>query len=89
MELIWTFVNKTELKDASKRRLFLFLTTAVFALLGFLVWLVVRQHAFGNWAWSICFAGYPGVFFGYLGGAFFLFKKYERRNGRLWDIRIF
>lgn len=55
--------------------LFLTLNTIAWAIIGFILWCVVRLVAFDNIISAICFIGYPAFFIGIIGGIIFLWNR--------------
>lgn len=75
MNTLWKVIGKQDLSKRGKMRWFLVLNCIKYSLLGFFVWLVVRNFAFDTIDWAFCFIGYPGFFFGFLGGYLFLCRE--------------
>ena len=62
MMKLWKSIDKLNLKEESKFRLFRIISEGVSAVLGLLVWLIIRNRIFGTWDWAVCFMGYPIIF---------------------------
>lgn len=70
------FHEKTGLKETS---IFLFINIIFWALLALLLGMPVCRLLFGTWQINgivlFCLAGYAAVFFGFFGGAIYLYQK--------------
>lgn len=75
MSKLWSWIDGYKLTAEKKTRLFLFINSLIYSIIGFFVWLVVSSFALNKWYWALCFAGYPGFFIGYVGGFLFLCRK--------------
>ena len=77
MEFIfWKLISRTGLKRRSRQRLFLFVNTVYYGLIGYLLWVIFGRNIFYNRTeWLFSFVGYTAVFGGFLMGIMFLFKK--------------
>lgn len=75
MSKLWEWVDKKNLSEKAKTRVFLFLNIVLCGVLGFLVWMVISRFGLSTLDWAVCFIGYSGFFVGYLGGFFFLCRK--------------
>ena len=74
MRKIWSTVNNMKIGSSNKIRLFLFILAAICGVCGFLIWVTIGRLLLPGIVWLICFAGYPAVFIGIIGGAFYLFN---------------
>jgi len=59
MKLIWEYINNKDYTPDKKYKAALLLTAAIFALIGLIVWLIVRIWALQGIEWLFCFTGYP------------------------------
>lgn len=75
MEMVWSVLENKRISELNRKHLFLFLNSLLFGILGFGVWLVVSRFTLATIDWMLCFIGYPGFFFGFIGGFIFLCKK--------------
>lgn len=75
MNILWNWVNDKEHSYEWKSRLFLTLNCIIFAILGLVLWMIIRNFAFNTLEYAICFVGYPGFCVGYLGGFVFLYRQ--------------
>lgn len=75
MKKIWKFVSERKIAEERKYQLFLFLNSILFAVIGLGVWFIVSMFALCTLEWAICFTGYSGFFFGFVGGFFFLCQQ--------------
>ena len=75
MSRLWKWVDKKEISNDAKSKLFLILNSLICSAIGFFVWIVVSRFALNTWGWAICFVGYPGFFIGYIGGFIFLCQR--------------
>ena len=75
MNILWNWINGKEQSYEWKTRLFLTLNCIVFGILGFVLWMILRNFAFDSIECAICFVGYPGFCVGYLGGFVFLYRQ--------------
>ncbi|MGN0318412.1 MAG: hypothetical protein ACI4E1_10835 [Lachnospira sp.] len=72
---IWNIIDKKNCGKRAKEKLFLFCTCALFALIGASIWFVAGQWVLRDFLWLLCFAGYPCVIIGFIGGIVFLWRK--------------
>lgn len=75
MSILWKWVDKKEISNNAKSRLFLILNSLMCSVIGFLIWIIVSRFALNTWDWAICFIGYSGFFIGYIGGFIFLCQR--------------
>lgn len=80
MSRLWNWINSREFSDEGKVRVFLFLTCAVSGVIGYAVWLILKDINFNSFESALCFVGYPALIVGYLGGFIFLCKNKEERR---------
>ena len=74
MSWVWSFSQRICKEQKKSQHIFLWLNTVFFGVIGFLVWLVLRNLNLNNWDWAVVFAGYPAFFIGILGGILYLYK---------------
>ena len=76
MELfLWKQISKLNIARKHKHRIFLLINVCFYALLGYMVWLVIGEHIFVNREeWLLTFVGYPAVLGGFVLGMVLLFK---------------
>ena len=79
MSRIWNFCINQNINEENKVKVFLAANTALFGLLGLLVWAVVSLFALKDISWMFCFAGYAAFVPGFLGGIFFVWK-HDRKD---------
>lgn len=72
MAWLWNQIDQLHFDIKQKRNLFLMINTVFAAIVGLLLWCIVRNFCLPTLDWAICFAGYPGMFWGLLGGTIFL-----------------
>lgn len=75
MKRLWNWIDTKNFTKESKIGVFLSLNCILYGLIGFVIWLMVRNVAFDTWESALCFVGYPSVFVGFLGGYFFLCRQ--------------
>lgn len=75
MNHLWNWVDRREMTDAGKIRIFLLMNCLLCSVLGLVVWLFVSRFALNTWDWALCFVGYPGFFVGFLGGCMYLCRQ--------------
>lgn len=68
-------IKSNEEKTMKNEKLFLFLNTIAWAIIGFVLWCVVRLFALDCIEWAICFVGYPAFFIGIVGGVLYLWNR--------------
>lgn len=75
MERLWNRIESMSVNEAIKKNVFLALHTIIWSLFGLVLWFCIRWIACDSIQWAVCFWGYTG-FFGFMGGVFFLWKRY-------------
>lgn len=75
MSILWKWINEKSLSKHTKHNLFILLNSLMCSVVGFLIWLFVSRFTLATWDWAICFAGYSGFFFGYIGGFIYLCQQ--------------
>ena len=75
MKTIWNLSRKLLPTTMNNIPLFLFLTTLLSSVIGYLVWYCVHFFTCNSTSIAICFIGYAGYFFGFLGGILYLYKN--------------
>lgn len=68
MEIIYKLVGK-------KENHFLLLNTILWAIIGFVMWLIVQIFCLNSVAWMFVFIGYHAFFPGFVGGYLYLCNK--------------
>ena len=64
-------IDSESWSDDAKIRMFMILNMIIAAMLGFTVWLLVRNlFDLGGPQWALCFIGYPAVIEGVVGTLF-------------------
>lgn len=76
MTWMWKNISKQGWSNSIKQTLFIGCSVLAFCVLGFLLWLLVKKLIGDDIVWMLCFMGYPGFFFGYLGAIFYLWKEH-------------
>lgn len=61
MKYLWTYIDEKNWRAETKFQVTLFILGILFALIGLVVWLVIRTWILSTWDWMICFIGYPIV----------------------------
>ena len=56
-----------------KHKRFLLLNTLAWCLIGAICWFIIGDRLIEQDYYALCFIWYPGVFFGIIGGCFYLF----------------
>lgn len=74
MKYLWNHVDQLNYTTTQKQKLFLFLNSLIFGLLGFLFWIPVQFFTLRTLDWLVCFVGYPVMFLGLLGGILYLYN---------------
>ena len=73
--MIWKWIDSKKLPVKVRDALFLATMTLIYALIGFLLWLVVGIRLFGNRVdWMLCFVGFLAIFPGFLMAIIYLYK---------------
>ena len=73
--LLWKQIDKLNIDKKHKYRIFLLINSCIYALLGYIVWLIIGKNFFTNKEqWMLCFVGYPAVFGGFFMGMYVLYK---------------
>lgn len=73
MKNIWNCINNKDWKIENKYGLFLFITTSISSVIGFVIWFALHFFILNKISWAICFTGYPGFFIGLIGGIIYLY----------------
>ena len=58
MKHLWAYIENKNIEEKSKYRSALFIFSIIFAIAGFIVWLIVRTWILSSIDWMICFIGY-------------------------------
>ena len=74
MKTIWKFVDKLNIGNQTKNAVYIILMFFIGLIIGGILWAALGRLFLPEISWLICFIGYPGVFFGILGGALYLFE---------------
>ncbi len=61
MKLLWSWIDKKNMPVYAKYRLALLTAGVLSALLGFVLWLVIRSWTLSTADWMVCFIGYPVI----------------------------
>ncbi len=61
MKKLWIYIDKTDLNADAKYRLACAILASASALLGLLIWLVLRNWVLSDTQWMFCFIGYPAI----------------------------
>ena len=61
MKYLWNYIREKEWSDQTKYMVTVLIYSLISALLGFVVWLVLRNWVLNSWEWMFCFMGYPAV----------------------------
>ena len=69
---IWNLLNNRAWNRDTKTKVFITCSVLFFALLGFVVWLLLQKWLPGPET-LICLIGYPAFFGGFLGSVFYLY----------------
>lgn len=59
MNTLWTLIDEKKWKPETKYAVILSILGTLFGLVGFLVWLIIKNWAFSTPDWMLCFIGYP------------------------------
>ena len=74
-KLLWSCMQKVDLRRRHRQNLYLVVCTLIFALLGALVWFTIGDDLLGkSIKWMACFIGFPSVILGFFCGVLALFK---------------
>ena len=74
MRKIWSVVNNMKMRIRDKNKLFILILSIICGVCGALVWLTIGRVFLPEFTWLFCFAGYPVVFVGLLGGSIYLYN---------------
>lgn len=58
MKHLWAYIENKDIEEKSKYRSALFIFSIIFAIAGFIAWLIVRTWTLSSIDWMICFIGY-------------------------------
>lgn len=58
MKHLWAYIENKDIEEKSKYRSALFILSIIFAIAGFIAWLIVRTWTLSSIDWMICFIGY-------------------------------
>ena len=73
--IIWNWIDSKHFPRRIRDALFLAAVTLVYALAGYLLWLILGQRLFSDRVdWMLCFIGFPAFFPGFLMGIIYLYK---------------
>ena len=75
MSRLWKWIDEKNISKEVKAKLFLFVNSIMFGVIGLVLWVIVSGFGLNSWDWALCFIGYPGFFIGYIGGFVFLGRK--------------
>lgn len=78
MNALWTYVDSKDWSGNKKSAVVLSILGIIFALTGFIVWLVISPWTLSTPDWMICFIGYP-VYFSWI-IAFLYSCRHEFQN---------
>ncbi len=74
-KLLWSYFSRLDMKRCHRQNAYLLTCSAIFALLGAIVWFTVGDDLLGkSIKWMTCFIGFPSVILGFLCGVLALFK---------------
>lgn len=74
-KIFWNQVQKLDVRKETRYGLFLALNSIFYALIGYVVWLIIGSQLFSNsWVWRLCFIGYPAILLGFLGGLLYIYS---------------
>ncbi|MBO5033155.1 MAG: hypothetical protein J6D08_14995 [Lachnospiraceae bacterium] len=76
MEYVWKLVESENISENKKIGLFLCINIVLWAVVGYWVWAMLQFYICKGITGALCFSGYAGFFIGFVGGVFFLWKKY-------------
>lgn len=75
MSKLWNWIDKKELSDEGKIRIFLFVNCFVYGIAGFVAWTIIKNFAFNSFEYALSFIGYATFFLGYVRGFIFLSRQ--------------
>lgn len=75
MKKLWEMVNRLNVKEGTKNSLFLSALVGLACLAGCLVWVLLGRLMVPGAEGLVCFAGYPAVFIGFVGGIMYLYRR--------------
>lgn len=61
MGKLWKYIKEKEWSEETKYLISVLIYGLISALVGFVVWLVLRKWVLDSWEWMFCFIGYPAV----------------------------
>lgn len=61
MGKLWKYIKEKEWSDETKYLISVLIYGLISALVGFVVWLMLRKWGLDSWEWMFCFMGYPAV----------------------------
>ena len=75
--LIWNLLSSFGISKKTRKSLFLAMITILYALIGYVLWLVVGERLFPehrDWMWMLCFVAFAAFFPGFLLGIFYVYN---------------
>lgn len=73
MKYVWNYIENKNWKTNTKYNAFLWTSGILSALLGFIIWNIIKIWTLNTWDWMLLFTGYPGIVAWYL-AAFYCFN---------------
>ena len=74
MKFIWNHIANKNWKTKNKNYIFLFITTLLFSVIGFILWYALHFFTLNSITWAISFTGFSGYIIGLLGGIIYLYR---------------
>ena len=74
MNTIWNYLHKLNIGTTLQIFLFLFSTTLLSCVMGFIAWYALHFFVLNSISWAISFIGYTGFFVGFFGGILYLYR---------------
>ncbi|MBQ3384371.1 MAG: hypothetical protein IJG59_04070 [Erysipelotrichaceae bacterium] len=75
--MLWNLLGSLGVSKKIRKNLFLALITILYALIGYVLWLVIGERLFPehrDWMWMLCFVCFSAFFPGFLSGIIYLYK---------------
>lgn len=74
MNMLYKYLKEAPLARSTKNMIFICVCVLVAVFAGALVWTLMGRLLLPEIVWLLCFMGYSGVFLGFVGSVFYLYK---------------
>ena len=75
MGIVWNILSEKICEKNILMKLFLTVNVLIWSAIGYLLWFSVHYFALNSIDWALCFAGYPGILIGFIGGVIYLWNR--------------